>query len=122
MRIFKNKWFAKFADKEGISDEGLLKAIKDIEAGNTDADLGGGVIKQRVARFSEGKSGGYRTIILYRRGDLAFFVYGFAKNILDNIDRADLRDFKKLAKIMLALSDEQLKMLLESKELREIKQ
>jgi len=39
-----------------------------------DADLGGGVIKQRVARTGGGKSGGYRTITLDRKADIAFFV------------------------------------------------
>ena len=77
MRVFKNKWFTKFAQKEDISDATLCEAIKDAEAGRIDADYGGGVIKQRIARPNEGKSGGYRAIILYRQGDKAFFVYGF---------------------------------------------
>jgi hypothetical protein len=55
VRIFKNKWFAKFASKEGISDEKLIHAVKEVEAGNIDADYGGGVIKQRIARPKEGK-------------------------------------------------------------------
>lgn len=87
MRIFKNKWFAKFASKEGISDEKLIKAVEDAEAGNIDADYGGDVIKQRIARPGKGKSGGYRSIILYRKENRAFFVYGFAKSVTDNIDR-----------------------------------
>jgi len=73
MRIFKNKWFAKFAKKEGISDEKLIRAVGEIDGGNADADYGGGVIKQRIARTEEGKSGGYRTIILFRKGNRAFF-------------------------------------------------
>ncbi len=73
MRIFKNKWFARFARKEGISEAKLREVVKDAEAGNIDADYGGGVIKQRIARSNEGKSGGYRSVILYRRGDKAFF-------------------------------------------------
>ena len=85
MRVFKNKWFAKFASKEGISDEKLTQAIRETEAGNIDADYGGGVIKQRIARPQEGKSGGYRSIILYRKEDKAFFVYGFAKNVMENM-------------------------------------
>ena len=61
--------------------------IKDVAEGNIDADYGGGGIKQRIGRLNEGKSGGYRTIIIYRRGDKAFFVYGFAKNQFDNISK-----------------------------------
>ena len=72
MRIFKNKWFVKFAKKEGISDEKLLWAVGEVDKGSVDADSGGGVIKQRIARPQEGKSGGYRTIILFRKGDRAF--------------------------------------------------
>ena len=92
MRIFKSKWFAKFAKDEGISDAVLCGAVKDAEAGLIDADYGGELIKQRIARPNEGKSGGYRTIILYRRGDKAFFVYGFAKNKQDNINKAEERE------------------------------
>ena len=56
-------------------------------------DLGGGVIKQRLARQGQGKSGGFRSIVLFRSGTTAFFVYGFAKNDRDNIDRQELKAF-----------------------------
>ena len=72
MRIFKSKRFARFARKERISDGKLCKAVKDAERGLIDADYGGGVIKQRIARPNEGKSGGYRSIILFRRGRRSF--------------------------------------------------
>lgn len=121
MRIFKNKWFAKFARKEGISDKKLIQAVRDVEAGNIDADYGGGVIKQRIARPQEGKSGGYRTIILFSKGDKAFFVFGFAKSELDNIDRSDVRGFKKLAKIMGSLTPSRLDGLIAKAEVEEIK-
>jgi len=78
------------------------------EKGQVDADLGGGVIKQRVARPGQGKSGGYRTIILFRRGERAFFVYGFPKSARDNIDESDERSFKELARALLSASDEAL--------------
>ena len=121
MRIFRNKWFSKFARKEGISDKKLIQAVRDIQAGNIDANYGGGVIKQRIARPKEGKSGGYRTIILFKKGDLAFFVYGFAKSELDNIDRSDVSGFKKLAKIMCSLSTDELASLVEEAEIEEVK-
>lgn len=108
MRIFKSKWFARFARKERISDTKLYELIQSAEAGKIDADYGDGVIKQRIARPNEGKSGGYRAIILFRRGERAFFVYGFAKNQQDNIDESDERDFKELAKVLLDSSDEDL--------------
>lgn len=120
MRIFKNKWFAKFASKEGIGDEKLIQAVREAGAGSIDADYGGGVIKQRIARPKEGKSGGYRSIILYRKEDKAFFVYGFAKSVMENIDKTDVKGFKQLAKVMLDLKDEELKILLKNKEIEEV--
>lgn len=106
--VFKSKWFQRFARKERIADATLLEAVARAEKGQVDADLGGGVIKQRVARPGQGKSGGYRTIMLFRRGERAFFVYGFAKSARDNIDESDERGFKELASVLLSASDEAL--------------
>ena len=121
MRIFKNKWFTKFAEKEGISDAKLCKAVKDAESGKIDADYGSGVIKQRIARPNAGKSGGYRSVILYYRGKRAFFVYGFPKSKRENIDEAEERDFKDLAKVLFALSDSELANLVNTGIYEEIK-
>jgi hypothetical protein len=107
-RIYKSKWFQRFAHKEGIADAALREAVARAEKGLIDADLGGSVIKQRVARPGQGKSGGYRTIILFRQGERAFFVYGFSKSARDNIDESDEQGFKTLAKALLAASDEAL--------------
>lgn len=79
MRIFKTKAFARFARKEGLDDARLRDAVARAERGLVDADLGGGVIKQRLARPGQGKSGGFRVMILYRRAARAIFVYGFAQ-------------------------------------------
>ena len=68
-----------------------------------DADLGGGVIKQRIARKGAGRSGGFRTIMVFRRGELAFFVYGFAKSGRQNLRRDELETFRLLADQYLAL-------------------
>ncbi len=120
MRIFKYKWFAKFAQKEGISDAKLCQAVKDAEAGRVDADYGGGVIKQRIARLNEGKSGGYRSIILYRRGHRAFFVYGFAKSDRENISKADEQAFKESAEAVFSFSDDEIEKLLKAGIYKEI--
>ena len=103
LRVFKTKPFSRFASHEEIADEELLDAVRRAARGLIDADLGGGVLKQRIARKGEGKSGGYRTILFFRQEDRAFFVYGFAKNAKDNIRRDELRAFRALAKEMLAL-------------------
>ena len=76
LRVFKTKPFARFANREGIPDAVLCDAAQRVGRGQMDADLGGGVIKQRIARRGQGRSGGYRTIVLFRRGERSFFVYG----------------------------------------------
>jgi len=80
MRVFKNKSVTKFAVKNRISDSDLLAAVERANQGLVDADLGGGVIKQRLARRGQGKSGGFRTVILFKTRQRAIFVIGFAKN------------------------------------------
>lgn len=108
MKVFKNAWFSRFSRKEKIPASALWDAIERAEKGQIDADLGDGVIKQRIARPGEGKSKGYRSIILFRKDDKAFFVYGFPKSELGNI-RADEEDqFRKMAKHVLTLTDAQL--------------
>ena len=85
-----------------------------------DADLGGGVIKQRIARPGEGKSEGYRSIVVFRNGDKAFFVYGFPKSELGNIRDDEAEQFKKSAKSILALSDDLIRQLIEKDQLEEV--
>ncbi|CAM5594113.1 hypothetical protein ATER59S_05345 [Aquamicrobium terrae] len=113
MRIFRNAWFGRFARKERIADTALLDAVRRAERGQIDADLGGGVIKQRIARPGQGRSGGYRTIVLFRRGERAFFVFGFAKSGRDNIEDDEEEQFRRMAGHVLALSDTHLAALVE---------
>lgn len=119
-RIFKNGWFDRFARKEKLSDLVLRDAVVRAERGLIDADLGSGVIKQRVARPGKGKSGGYRTLILFRRGDRAIFAYGFAKSAQANISKADLALLKEAAAEALEWSGEDLAQLVASGALVEI--
>ncbi len=105
MRIFKNKAFARFANKAGIGDAELCHAIRDAERGLIAANLGGGVIKQRIARPGQGKSGGFRTLIVLKAGARAFFVYGFAKNEKGNIRNDELAALRRLAIELLAYDD-----------------
>lgn len=120
MRIFKNAWFKRFAKREKLSDRQLLDAIDRAAQGIVDAQLGGSVIKQRVARSGQGKSGGYRTIIIFRQNEKAFFVYGFAKNQRDNISKDELKAFRLAAKKLLKLSDEQIELLVQRSALTEV--
>ncbi|MBO4576412.1 MAG: type II toxin-antitoxin system RelE/ParE family toxin [Neisseriaceae bacterium] len=122
MRIFKNQWINKYAHKQHIADEDLISAVCRAEQGLIDADLGGGVIKQRIARKGQGKSGGYRSIVLLKKGDKAFFVYAFGKNERDNISEEELAELKLSAKIMLNWTDEQIEAQIKNKTLWELKQ
>jgi hypothetical protein len=106
MRIFKTKPFARFAAKEAIDDAALVDAVRRAEQGMFDADLGGGVIKQRIARKGQGKSGGFRSILLFRTAHRAFFVYGFATSARSNIRLDELAAFRRLAQEMLELDDD----------------
>ena len=120
MKIYKNKIFARFARGQRISDAALCEAIDRAERGLVDADLGGGVIKQRVARPNEGRSGGFRTIIFFRVEERAFFVFGFAKNQQENISALELKAFKLLAQTLLSNTDEEIQRLVEAEELEEV--
>ena len=121
MRIFQSRWFQRFSRKAGIADAVLCAAVARAEKGQIDADLGGGVIKQRIARPGQGRSKGYRTIVFFRRGTQAFFVYGFAKSQRANIDDDEKEQFKEAAKHVLALTENQLAALLERGDFVEVK-
>lgn len=120
MRIFKSAWFNRYAKKQKISDSQLINAISSAENDRMDADLGAGVIKQRIARQGGGKSDGYRTIIYYRRGERAFFIYGFGKNERNNIDASELKAFKALAPRYLSITPTEINKLLNNKEIIEV--
>lgn len=108
MRIFKNKTFARWARKEGLSDAALIQAVAEMEEGLIDADLGGHVYKKRVALAGRGKSGGARTVLAYQVNEKAFFIYGFAKNVRANLQADELKALKLLAQVLLKYSDREL--------------
>ena len=120
MRIFVTKEFARFARKEAIGDSALCATIARIDRGSIDADLGGGLIKQRVTREGQGRSGGYRTIIAFNQNDRSFFMYGFAKNQRANISRRELAIIKATAAALAALNDDLIEAAVDGKGLREI--
>ena len=108
VRVFKSTWFSRFAGKEGITDRELKEMVNQLEAGQADADLGGGVYKVRIARPGEGKSGGYRVIVFFRSEDRTFYTYGFPKAGRDNINEKQLRIFKTTAKTVFGYSEKEL--------------
>ena len=120
MRVYKVKGFARFQRRERITDWALAKSVANAEHGLVDADLGGGLIKQRVARPGQGKRGGFRTVIAYRQGDLAIFLLGFAKNERANIDDDELEDLRGQARIFFGLTANQIEAAIADDELMEV--
>ena len=120
MWVGKTKLFAKWADKEGLTDAALRKAIAEINAGSVEANLGGDVYKKRIAIPGRGKSGGSRTLLAFKKDDKAFFIYGFKKNERPNIKTDELEALKRYAKELLALDREAIKDMLKAKTLIEV--
>lgn len=120
MRIFKTKWFARFARKENIPDARLIEAVRLAEDNKIDSVLGGGLIKQRIPRDGGGKSGGYRSIIAYKAGDKCFFLFCFAKNDKENLEEDELRVFKNLSRSLLSHGDSGVEDLLKVGEIVEV--
>ena len=120
MRVFKTRWFARFARSERLDDESLSEAIGRAARGLIDADLGGGLIKQRVARRGRGRSGGYRMIIAYRVKERAVFLYAFAKNERENIEPDELEDLRLVARGWLEATWERIETALKDGAIQEV--
>lgn len=121
LRTFKTKWFVRFARQQAIAEADLCEAVFRARRGLIDADLGGGVIKQRIARPNEGRSGGFRSLVLFRAEEHTFFVYGFAKNQRDNISPDELKEYRALANEMLAFDKSQIQSALNAEKISEVK-
>jgi len=115
MKRLKTKWFSKWAKKQKLVDARLLLAITNMQNSLSSINLGGGLYKVRVSLEYSGKSGAYRTIVVYRKNDIAVMVYGFMKKEQENLSSSELRSFKKLAKDILALNNEELEKAIEDK-------
>lgn len=120
MQIFKNKMFFKWAKSEGLTDEMLIKAAKEIAQGLIDANLGDNLIKKRLAREGQGKKGGFRTIVGFQKEHRTIFIYGFAKNQRNNINEQEEKALKKLAQLLLNVSNSELKEIIIKGDLYEV--
>lgn len=120
MRVFKTRFLARFARRERIADASLCEAIERAERGVIDADLGGGLIKQRVARPGQGRSGGFRMVVAYRAQGRAVFLYGFAKKERDNIDPDELLSLREIAAGWLAADAEKIALAVSEGVLQEV--
>lgn len=106
MRVLKTKTFARWARKERLGDRLLAAAVAEMRRGLVDANLGGGLLKKRMARSGAGKSGGYRTLVASNQSDRWVFLYGFAKKEREDLDESELRDLKRIGQGYLAMSEE----------------
>jgi|SRR5436190_6151434 hypothetical protein len=120
MRIYVTKTFRRFQRREGIADAALVEAVDRADAGLIDADLGGGLIKQRVARPGQGKRGGYRTIIAYRAAQRSVFLYGFGKSERENIDDDELARWRIAGRVMLEGNADWIEAAIADGQLREV--
>ncbi len=120
MQIFKTKWLARFTRQEQITDASLREAVTRAERGLIDADLGGGLIKQRVARKGQGRSGGFRMIVAYQTKDRAVFLYGFAKSERENINPSELATLREIATTWLNANAERIALGIAEDELQEV--
>jgi hypothetical protein len=120
VRIFKTKWFTRFARQEGIDDAKLVETVQSIESGLIDADYGGGLIKQRIARDGGGKSGGYRSAVAFRSETRSIFLFAFPKSDQENLTVVEKREYKKAATLYLGITEKQLQKALDSGALIEV--
>lgn len=120
MRVFLTRWTARFVRREGMSEASLAEAVERAESGLVDADLGGGLIKMRVARSGQGRSGGFRTMLAFKSGDRAVFLYAFAKSERENIGPDELQTLRELARAWLRAGDADLEAAVHAGQLEEV--
>lgn len=120
MGVFKTREFARFARREQVQDASLCEAAARAERGLVDAELGGGLIKQRIARQGQGRRGGFRTLMAFREGQHTVFLYGFAKNERDNIGADELVFWRRVASAFLAMDAAAFALLTAAGEIMEI--
>lgn len=120
MRIYRTKWVGRFARREKIKDGDLADAVSRAGRGLIDADLSGGIIKQRVARAGQGRSGGFRMLLAYQDGHRAVFLYGFAKSERENIANDELQTLREIGAAWLAADARQIARAIEENALQEV--
>ncbi|MBS7350439.1 MAG: type II toxin-antitoxin system RelE/ParE family toxin [Comamonas sp.] len=119
-RVFKTRHFNRWMRKTELSDKALCVAVREMEQGLIDADLGGGVVKKRVGLAGRGKRGGVRTLLATNKGNLWFFVFGFEKSERANISNDEKEALQTLAQDLLSRTSKELNTAVENGALQEI--
>jgi len=122
MLKLKTKWFDKWSKKNFITDEKLLEALKNILYDLGAVNLGGGLYKVRISKIGKGKSGGFRTIVVYRESDIAIFIFGYSKSVKSNLDKDELVYLKSLSKEYLSVNKKDFQKLIEFGKIIDIKE
>ncbi len=120
VRIFKTRYFGRWMRKSGLTDAALCHCVEEMRQGLIDADLGGGIVKKRVALAGRGKSGSARTLVATNKGNRWFFLFGFEKNTRANISDAELEALQTIAAELLVRKGKQLDEALVDGSLQEI--
>lgn len=120
MKIHKTRWFVRWARKQGLNDFSLCVAVREMTEGLYEADLGGGLLKKRIARPGQGKRGSFRTLIATNKGNRWIFVYGFSKNERSNIAKDEEEALKRLASELLSLTPQAIEKAKSAGELMEV--
>ncbi|ORE90061.1 type II toxin-antitoxin system RelE/ParE family toxin [Aurantimonas sp. 22II-16-19i] len=120
MRAFKTKEFARTARKEGVAVDELRNVVKRTLGGKIDAELGAFLIKQRISQGKGGRRGAHRTIIVFNAKDRLVFVHLFGKSEKANLSTIEERAYKKAAKLIVGLTEDQVQALVHSREWIEI--
>lgn len=119
-RVFRTRTFSRWMRKAGLTDAALYDAVDEMINGLVDADLGGHLLKKRIALPGQGKRGGARTIVATKMADRWFYLYGFGKNERANIDKDELKTLQEIARDLLRLDDKELRTALKSGAIREV--
>lgn len=120
IRAFKTKTFMKWMKKTDLKDQDLLFAIAEMEAGLIDADLGGNVLKKRIALPGMGKRSSSRVLVASKLVRKWFFLFGFTKNEKSNVSDDELIYLQETAKRLFRLSDPEIEASIYAGELKEL--
>jgi hypothetical protein len=120
MRIFKTRYFTKWMRKSYLTDDLLVQAVREMHQGLIDANLGSELFKKRIGIAGRGKRGGVRTLVATNKDDRWFFVYGFEKNVVDNMSSKAVAGLQNLASDLLSLDDSQLNAAVQKEVIEEI--
>ena len=119
-RVFLTRYFSRWLRKTELSVDALCKAVQEMERGLIDANLGGAIMKKRVALPGRGKRGSARTLVATNNSNRWFFLFGFEKNERDNITVKELSALRALAADFLQMDIVRLEAAVAAKTLQEI--